>query len=123
MPASAAPNSRRTGSRSLCSLQISLTLLRGHTLENIWRGRPCCVCGHFEPKKSAKLELGRLLHDIFSFLRFLQASNPRRTPPAIQAALTDLTKLFHSADLPGDSRVTLVRPQWEYNATYRALTW
>src|SRR5208337_3724217 len=57
MPASAAPNSRRTGSRSLCSLQISLTLLRGHTLENIWRGRPCCVCGHFEPKKSAKLEL------------------------------------------------------------------
>ena len=57
MPASAAPNSRRTGSRSLCSLRISLTLLRGHTLENIWRGRPCRVCGHFEPKKSAKLEL------------------------------------------------------------------
>ena len=68
-------------------------------------------------------ELGRLLHDIFSFLRFLQASDPRRTPPAIQAALTDLTKLFFSAALPGDSRVTLVRPQWEYNATYRALTW
>ena len=57
MPASAAPNSRRTGSCSLCSLRISLTLLGGHTLEKIWRGRPCRVCSHFEPKKSAKLEL------------------------------------------------------------------
>jgi len=35
-----------------------LTLLGGHTVEKIWRGRPCRVCSHFfEPKKSAKLEL------------------------------------------------------------------
>jgi hypothetical protein len=57
--------------------------------------------------------LGIIVHDLFSFLRYLRASAPELTPPGIQTAVTYFTRRYfpHENGAP----VCVVRPQWSYN--------
>jgi dCTP deaminase len=67
------------------------------------------------------LALARILQEIFSYIRYLRASSPHSTPPAIQLALTQLTDLYFPKDTNGEP-VCLVRPQWKYNFVYVQIT-
>ena len=64
--------------------------------------------------------LGRALHEIHSFIRYLRASSPHQSPPALQVAL--LTDLHFPISHPRSNPICLVRPQWKYNLTYVSLT-
>jgi hypothetical protein len=65
--------------------------------------------------------LSAVLHEIHAFIRYLRASSPRQSPPGIQVALEELTKIHFP---PGNGNpVCLVRPQWKYNLTYVPLSW
>jgi hypothetical protein len=64
------------------------------------------------------VQLAKRLHDIYAYVRFLKASTPRQAPPAIQFALSELTRL-HFPKTNGDP-VCVVRPQWEYNFGQRS---
>ena len=69
--------------------------------------------------------LGRALHEIHSFIRYLRASSPHQSPPALQVALARLTDLHFPISQDGNPRsnpICLVRPQWKYNLTYVSLT-
>ena len=77
-------------------------------------------------KTSASVEerrvrrLAELLHVIHSYVRYLQASDPLKVPPAIQRTITSLKRRHFLKD-PGQALV-LVRPQWKYNLSYTPLT-
>lgn len=64
-------------------------------------------------------ELGRLLHQLYSYIRYLTASVPRHAPPAVQAALNQLTRLHFPA--PNGQPVCVIRPQWQYNLKFVGL--
>jgi dCTP deaminase len=64
--------------------------------------------------------LGKVLHEIHAYIRYLLASSPRQSPPGIQVALNELTKK-HLPKGNGEP-VCLVRPQWKYNLTYVPLS-
>ena len=69
--------------------------------------------------------LGRALHEIHSFIRYLRASSPHQSPPALQVALAQLTDLhfpLSQESTPRSKPICLVRPQWKYNLTYVPLT-
>ena len=69
--------------------------------------------------------LGRALHEIHSFIRYLRASSPHQSPPALQVALARLTDLhfpLSQENDPGGKPICLVRPQWKYNLTCVPLT-
>jgi hypothetical protein len=66
-------------------------------------------------------ELGYLLHELYSYIRYLWASSPRQTPPGIQVALAQLTETYFPA--VNGAPLCLVRPQWKYNLTYVPITW
>lgn len=60
--------------------------------------------------------LGMALHRIYSFIRYLTASSPRQSPPAVQNALDQLLQLHFP---PANGRaVCIIRPQWAYNLSY-----
>lgn len=63
------------------------------------------------------LELASYLHEIYSYIRYLSASSPHQTPPAIQSALTYLTELYFPKQT-NVGHVCVIRPQWEYNLEY-----
>jgi dCTP deaminase len=62
-------------------------------------------------------KLARYLHKIYSYIRYLSASSPRQTPPAIQSALTHLTELYFPTK-KDEEYVCVIRPQWKYNLGY-----
>lgn len=65
--------------------------------------------------------LREILHEIYSYIRYLRASSPHQSPPAIQVALTQLTDLYFPKE--NGAPVCLVRPQWKYNLAYVPITW
>lgn len=69
---------------------------------------------------SRVLSLGNLVHELYSFVRYLSASSPRQSPPAVQLALAQLTSLHFSKS--GPPPVAVVRPQWKYNLKCVPLT-
>lgn len=77
-----------------------------------------------EPKgpsaRSRILSLANLIHELYSFIRYLSASSPHQSPPAVQLALAQLTDL-HFPKQHG-SPVCVVRPQWKYNLKCVPLT-
>jgi hypothetical protein len=64
--------------------------------------------------------LGDVIHAIYSYIRYLTASAPRQAPPAVQAALNQLIHLYFPK--PNGRPVCVIRPQWEYNLKYVALS-
>jgi dCTP deaminase len=65
--------------------------------------------------------LGHILHEIYSYIRYLWASSPRQSPPGIQVALAQLTQAYFPK--PNGAALCLVRPQWHYNLTYVPMAW
>lgn len=65
-------------------------------------------------------DLASIVHALHSYLRYLQASDPLRTPPGIQNAISLLISTHGQSALqcdPNDIDL-LVRPQWTYNLKY-----
>ena len=73
------------------------------------------------PTEQRVRKLGKILHELYSFLRFLHASDPLKTPPAIQTAITVLTET-HFPVARSAGTVALVRPQSQYNLSYEPIT-
>jgi dCTP deaminase len=70
-----------------------------------------------DPDFARARALGRVLHEVFAYTRYLWASSPAQSPPGIQVALAQLTDLYFPKEENGEP-VCLVRPQWKYNLTY-----
>lgn len=64
--------------------------------------------------------LGKLLHQIHSSLRYLLATSADKSPAALQAATSELTRLHFPKE--NGEHVCVVRPQWKYNLKYVALS-
>jgi len=65
-------------------------------------------------------DLGSIVHVLHAYIRYLQASDPLRSPPGVQHAISLLISTHGQAALgcdSGDINV-LVRPQWTYNLKY-----
>jgi dCTP deaminase len=77
-----------------------------------------------EPKgpspRSRILSFANLIHELYSFIRYLSASSSHQSPPAVQLALAQLTEL-HFPKQHG-TPVCVVRPQWKYNLKCVPLT-
>src|ERR1019366_9215220 len=65
--------------------------------------------------------LGAVLHEIYSYIRYLWASSPQQSPPGIQVAVSQLTEMYFPK--ANGEPVSLVRPQWKYNLTYVPMSW
>lgn len=65
-------------------------------------------------------DLGSIVHVLHAYLRYLQASDPLRTPPGVQQAISLLISAHGQAVLGcGANEINvLVRPQWTYNLKY-----
>lgn len=65
-------------------------------------------------------DLGSIVHALHSYLRYLQASDPLRTPPGIQQAISLLiaSHVGVALNCNSDQINVLVRPQWTYNLKY-----
>src|SRR2546426_9289241 len=66
-----------------------------------------------DPDFSRTSRLAEVLQELRSYVRYLRASSPVQTPPGIQVALSELTKLHFPSE--NGSPICLVRPQWKYN--------
>lgn len=77
--------------------------------------------GHASAADQARArDLGSIIHVLYSYIRYLQASDPLRTPPGVQRAISLLINAHGQAAL-GCTRHdinVLVRPQWTYNLKY-----
>jgi dCTP deaminase len=72
------------------------------------------------PDQARARDLGSIVHVLHSYLRYLHASDPLRTPPGIQRAIS-LLMSTHGRIALGCNREdidVLVRPQWRYNLKY-----
>ena len=66
--------------------------------------------------------LSKVLHDLYSWLRYLRTSIPSQTPPAVQLAFTKLLRDHFPSEKNGDP-IILVRPKWKYNFQCLPLIW
>jgi hypothetical protein len=105
-----------------CKLKEIFECIAEHVLNELWAMQSpdqlfeALNDGDFSRTRA----LGRVLHQLHSFLRYLWASSPRQSPPGIQSAVNLLAGLhFPSAN---GAPVCLVRPQWKYNLTYVSMT-
>jgi deoxycytidine triphosphate deaminase len=64
--------------------------------------------------------LGELIRELYSYIRYLLASSPRQSPPALQDALNQLVEVYFPKE--AGTSVCVVRPQWKYNLEYVPLT-
>lgn len=66
----------------------------------------------------------RITQKLYAYLRYLQVSDPSSSPPGIQSAISDLVNRHVPVALTcsPEEIVALVRPQWEYNHKFIALT-
>jgi dCTP deaminase len=80
------------------------------------------------PFRNASVEkvrqLSRIIQQLYSYVRYLQASDPISSPPGIQYAISAIVD-FHvpkALNCAREDVVALVRPQWEYNHKFVDLT-
>jgi len=69
-------------------------------------------------------QLARIVHELYAYVRYLQAADPISSPPGVQTAFSMLVDA-HVPPAVGCEKediVALVRPQWEYNAKLVDLT-
>src|SRR5258708_3118594 len=89
-------------------------------LGQLWKIHSASPLGATNAEAVRVRGFGRILHDLFSYIRYLTATAPRQAPPAIQAAINQLIALhFPSAN---GKPVCVIRPQWQYNLKYVPLT-
>jgi len=80
------------------------------------------------PLENAKVEkvrqISRIIQQLYSYVRYLQASDPISSPPGVQHAISDIVDRHVPPALgcERDEVVALVRPQWEYNHKFVDLT-
>lgn len=107
-----------------CRIRDVFLCIADYVLQQLWGLHdptdPSALRG---PAGSSRMRaLARVVHELYSCIRYLWASSPRHSPPAIQVALARLAELY----FPGttkDRPICLVRPQWKYNLTYVPLSW
>ncbi len=108
-----------------CRLRDVFLCVAEYTLDQLW--------GLYDPQNplqpkggvrgAARLHsLGKLTQELYSYIRYLLASSPRQTPPALQLALSELTYLYFVKKKSDPEPLCLVRPQWKYNLKYVQLT-
>lgn len=66
-----------------------------------------------ERQRSRVVSLAKILREYHSYIRYLLASSPRQSPPAVQAALVQLTERHFPKEY--GEPICIVRPQWSYN--------
>lgn len=57
-----------------------------------------------------------IIRELYSYVQYLNGSNPQLTPPEIQIAIQEITKESFSTN--SNEIVALVSPTWEYNLIY-----
>jgi len=65
-------------------------------------------------------DLAKLIQDFYSYMRYLRASTPTQSPPAVRLALNLLTQTYRTPQLA--HALLLVRPQWKYNLEHVSIT-
>jgi dCTP deaminase len=65
--------------------------------------------------------LRETIHELYSYVRYLEASRSATNPPEIQAAISAITEYYFGDRL--NRCVVVARPQWNYNLSYVPLTW
>jgi dCTP deaminase len=85
-------------------------------LEELWKIHQASPHGADGPTAVRVRQLGRLLHELYSYIRYLTASSARQAPPAVQSALNQLTATYFPKS--NGEPVCVIRPQWEYNLKY-----
>jgi deoxycytidine triphosphate deaminase len=105
-----------------CTIRDLFACITEHIRDALWAMRsPDHMFGTLGESDLARVRtLGRALHELHSYLRYLWASAPQQSPPGIQAALKLLTELHFPIHL--GKPACLVRPQWKYNLTYVSMT-
>lgn len=97
--------------------------LADYILEELWNLRdPADPIRARTPLENIRARaLASIVQILYSYLRYLWASSPRQSPPAVHVALSRLTDRYfpRTNGLP----VSVVRPQWKYNLTYVPVTW
>jgi dCTP deaminase len=106
-----------------CKLKEAFESIVEHVLDQLWGMHdPDRLFAALDDSEFARTRaLARVLHELYSFLRYLWASSPRQSPPGIQGALNLLTELYFPSG--NGAPICLVRPQWKYNLTYVPMTW
>ena len=106
-----------------CKLKEAFESIVEHVLHQLWRMHdPDRLFEALDDSEFSRARaLARILHELYSFLRYLWASSPRQSPPGIQGALNLLTELYFPSE--NGAPICLVRPQWKYNLTYVPMTW
>jgi hypothetical protein len=97
-----------------CNIRDLFLCLAEYIVEQLWSlySPEDPLSAAADPDFSRTKALAELTQELHSYVRYLRASSPGQTPPGLQLAVTQLTKLhFRSAGKP----VCLVRPQWRYN--------
>jgi hypothetical protein len=105
-----------------CNIKEMFECLAEHVLSELWamRSPDQMFDAVGDADFSRTRALGRVLHQLHAFVRYLWASSPRQSPPGIQGAVNLLAEL-HFPTTNG-TPVCLVRPQWKYNLTYVSMT-
>jgi dCTP deaminase len=96
--------------------------LADYILEELWNLRdPADPIRARTPLENIRARaLASITHILYSYIRYLWASSPRQSPPAVQVALSQLTDHYFPRE--NGSPVSVVRPQWKYNLTYVPVT-
>lgn len=74
-----------------------------------------------ERERSKRIrDLGEVIRELYSYIRYLLASSPKQSPPALQRAVNQLITTYFPKG--AGISVCVVRPQWKYNLQYVPLT-
>lgn len=102
-----------------CTIATYFTAIAEYLADELWG-----ICKNTSRRPSnvgRALSLGEVVHQLYSFLRFIRANSPHQAPPAIQYALSELTRRHFAGDPPG-RKISLVSSQWRYNQVYNQIT-
>ena len=104
-----------------CRIRDVLLCIVEYVRDQLWEIQTAAGTASKEDDLARVRKLSDVLHEIFSYIRFLRASSPRQSPPGIQVALAQLTDRHFPKE--NGEPVCLVRPQWKYNLTYVPMSW
>ena len=106
-----------------CQIRDIFLCTIDYVLEELWNLQKAADLAPSIPSRelARARALGRVLHEIYSYVRYLWASSPRQSPPGIQVALEQLTRMYFPEE--NGTPLSVVRPQWKYNLTYVPMSW